>query len=516
MTRSQKDWLASAVESSDDAIVTKTLQGIVVTWNRGAERLFGYLAEEMVGRQILSIFPPDRLDEEELFLGRMRRGERVESYETIRIRKDGTPLDVSVSLSPIRDDDGRIVGVAKIARDISERKRNQREREQLLRREQAALSESLAAHRSKDEFLAMASHELRTPINAILGWARMIEGSGRGRDVAKEVGIIVRNAVALTDLINTLLDASAVTMGRLRMSVKPIDLRAVAHSAVESIRPSALMKRLSLQLDQGYAPLVVLADPARLQQVFWNLLTNAIKFTPAGGAITVSVIHNGAFAGIRVSDTGAGFAPEAAHVLFDRFRQEDSSPARKYGGLGLGLAIARYVVDLHGGKVVAHSDGPGKGATFTVELPLFESNQPRIPAVAEAPGRSQTVAGELVGKRILVVDDDADGRELVVEILRTAGAEVVAACSGPAALESIEQHPLDVIVSDIGMPGMDGYELIREAKGRGVRACAVALTAFGTDRDRDRALRAGFSDHLAKPVMRDELVRAVARVASLE
>ncbi|NUP11906.1 MAG: PAS domain S-box protein [Polyangiaceae bacterium] len=514
MTPTEKDWFASVVESSDDAIVTKTLEGVVVTWNRGAERLFGYLAEEMIGRPILTIFPPDRVNEEELFLGRVRRGLRVEHYETIRIRKDGTPVEISVSLSPIRDQQGGIVGVSKIARDIGERKRAQREREELLRREQAALRESQAAHRSKDEFLAMASHELRTPLNAILGWARMIETSGRAKDATKEVGIIIRNAVALTDLLNSLLDTAAMTMGRIRLNVRAIDVRNVVNAAVESIRPAALMKRVDVQLDNTSESLTVLGDPARLQQVLWNLLTNALKFTNTGGVIGIAVSRAENHACINVFDNGAGISPDALEMIFERYRQEDGSPTRKYGGLGLGLAIVRHLVELHGGKVRAESEGPGKGSRFTIELPLFEGAQPRIPAIAASNLQPPSMSGELAGRRVLVVDDDADGRELVVEILRSAGAEVVAASSGPAALETIAEQPFDVIVSDIGMPGMDGYQLLQQIQGRFPIPCAVALTAFGTDGDRERALRAGFSDHLPKPVGRDELVRAVVRAVS--
>jgi PAS domain S-box-containing protein len=502
--------LAAIIDSADDAIVSKTLESIVLSWNPGAERLFGYTAAEMIGRPITIIFPPDRLAEEADFLGRLAKGERIEHYDTIRVRKGGVPIDVSVSLSPIRDASGRIVAVSKIARDVTEQKRAESEHADLLRREQAALQESLTVNRLKDEFVATLSHELRTPINAITGWANLLaSGKLSSADVAKAVDVIVRNARLQTQLINDLMDLSAVVVGKMRLDIRPIDLVRVIQTAVESIRPSAGTKALVLDVRLDEGPVDVLGDADRLQQVVWNLLTNALKFTPAGGRIEVRLERHAAFARVVVTDTGVGIAADVLPSIFDRFQQADASTTRRHGGLGLGLAIARHLVELHGGSLWADSEGVGCGARFTLELGLLREHAHQIPALAaEARGAAEE-GRELSGVHILVVDDDEGSRQLVGRVLSLAGATVVEAASADDALFAARRGRFDVIVSDIAMPETDGYTLMRALRRGGHAPLSVALTAFATDQDRERATRAGFQAHVAKPVLPRDLVREV-------
>ena len=343
--------LAAIVESSDDAIISKDLQGIITSWNKGAEKLFGYTAAEAVGKPVTMLIPLQRIDEEPQILGKIRRGETVDHYETVRRRKDGTSLDISLTVSPIRDEAGNIIGASKIARDITERKRAEVEREQLLASEQEARRQAEEANRMKDEFLATVSHELRTPLNAILGWARLL--SGRKLDSeSTERGLksIEQNAKAQAQLIEDLLDVSRIISGKFRLKAQPLEVAPVIEAAVDSVRPAAEAKGIRLQaiLDPDAGP--VSGDAGRLQQVVWNLLSNAIKFTPKGGRVQVRLIRINSHIELEVSDTGQGIAREFLPYVFDRFRQADGSYTRSHGGLGLGLSIVRHIIELHGGE----------------------------------------------------------------------------------------------------------------------------------------------------------------------
>jgi PAS domain S-box-containing protein len=506
-------WLAAVVDSSNDAIVSKTLDSIVLSWNPGAERLFGYTATEMIGRPITLLFPPERLAEEADFLARLGRGERVEHFETVRVRKNGTPVDVSVTLSPIRDAGGRVVAVSKIARDITDRKRVERERTELLMREQRALEESRTLNRLKDEFVATLSHELRTPINAIVGWANLL-GSGKLStvDASRAIEVIVRNAGTQTQLISDLMDLSAVVVGKMRLDIQRTDLVKVVGGAVESIRPSLATKGLTLATHLDDGPVELLADPGRLQQVVWNLLTNALKFTPAGGRIEVRLERDASFARVVVSDTGVGISPDVLSSIFDRFRQADSSTTRRHGGLGLGLAIARHLVELHGGSIWADSEGVGCGARFTIELGLLRGHIHDIPALAAETIAASAEERDLAGLRVLVVDDDESSRRLVGEVLSLAGATATEVGSATEALLAVRRDRFDVLVSDIAMPDTDGYALVQALRRETRPALCVALTAFATDDDRDRARRAGFHAHLAKPVLPHDLVLEITEL----
>ena len=363
--------LAAIVDSSNDVIVSKTLDGIITSWNPAAERMFGWTAAEAIGRPITLIVPEAQRAEEDDVLARVRRGERVEHFDTVRVTKDRRLVDVSITVSPVRDSAGRIVGASKIARDIGERRRIEAERAQFLARERAAREEAERANRAKDEFLATVSHELRTPLNGVFGWARMLQSADMD-DLTRQraLAAIVRGAAAQVRLIEDLLDVSRMVTGNLRLDLRLVDLRHVIEAALETIRPAADAKDIEIEADLDGPPATVLGAVDRLQQVLWNLLINAVKFTPHAGRAHVRLRRGETAAEIIVSDSGEGIAADVLPYVFDRFRQEDSSATRAHAGLGLGLALVRHIVALHGGSVEAQSPGKGKGATFTVRLPL--------------------------------------------------------------------------------------------------------------------------------------------------
>jgi PAS domain S-box-containing protein len=510
------------IASSDDAIVSKDLNGIVQSWNSAAERMFGYTAAEMIGRSITVLFPPDRLDEEPKILDQLRRGQRVDHFETVRTRKDGRQLDVSVTISPVKDPTGRIIGVSKVARDISSIKRVLREREELLARETAARTEAERVGRMKDEFLATLSHELRTPLNAILGWATILRSDGvtARQDIEQGIEIIERNARAQAQLIEELLDMSRVINGKLRLDVQLVDLQVVVSEAIESVRPAAEGKeiRLTKVLDPKGGP--ISGDPNRLQQVLWNLLTNAIKFTPKKGRVQVFLRRINSHVEISVVDSGQGISPDFLPHLFTRFSQADTSISRQYGGLGLGLALVKSLVELHGGTVQAFSAGPGQGATFTVSLPLTairrDESQPILTPAPSA--RELGRDADLRGFHVLVIDDEADARHLIQHILTKCNATVTTAASAAEGLAAVKQHRPAMVLSDIGMPIEDGYEFLAKLRqlpdSEGGDTPAVALTAFARSEDRRRALLAGFQMHLPKPVEAAELLAVVSNLCA--
>ncbi|MBD0369739.1 MAG: PAS domain S-box protein [Pyrinomonadaceae bacterium] len=756
--------LAAIVESTEDAIFGKTLDGIIASWNKGAERLYGYAAEEMIGKSISILLPPDRPEELKLILETVRRGEHIKQFETVRVRKDGRRINVSLTISPIKNE-GRIVGVSTIARniteqkqaeemfrlavesapnamvmvdesgsivlinsqaeklfgysreeligqsaeilvperfrksqpeykqvfaaqpqarvmgagislyglrkdgtevpveiglnsietekgrlvlssivditerkraeaalreseerfakafessplaltitslktgrllevndtftqlsgytrdeavghttlelglwskpsdreselgmiaergrvhnieyrfrmrdgrelvgllsaerieiggepcaltviqDVTERKQAEVERERLLQRERRAREEAEEANRLKDEFLATLSHELRTPLTAMLGWTRMLRTKQLDENTSiHALETIERNVRAQTQLIEDLLDVSRIITGKLRLETRPVELVPVIEAAIDSIQPAAEAKEIVLEraLDPTASP--VLGDTARLQQVVWNLLSNAVKFTPKGGRVRVSLERSDSYAAISVTDTGVGISQEFLPYVFDRFRQADSSSTRAHGGLGLGLAIVRHLVELHGGIVSATSDGTQRGARFTVNLPLMAVNV-RRPMLAETDGDGDESEGALLecpsllqGVRILVVDDEADARQLLSTILGQCEAVVEVAANAKQAIEALKRKPPDLLISDIGMPDEDGYGLLQKLRSdedpRLKELPALALTGYASEEDRTRTLNAGFQIHLAKPVDPQSLIAA--------
>ena len=366
--------LAAIVAGSDDAIASKDLEGTVRSWNRGAERIFGYTAEDIIGRSIRTIIPEERWSEEDEVLRKIRRGEKVDHFETVRRRKDGTEVYVSLTISPIYSPTGVIVGASKIARDISERKLVEAERARVLYREQQARAEMERAGKLKDDFLTILSHELRTPLNAVLGYTQLLlSGVVAPKEVPQAVQAIQRSAQVQARLVESLLDMSRVIAGKLDLKLQDVMLASVIEAAVEAVRPDAVKKNVELEVNGLSNQVAVFGDPARLQQVFWNLLTNAVKFTPAGGRVTISVSTAGTDALIQISDTGRGIAPDFLPYVFDRFEQAKREDTREHAGLGIGLSLVRELVHAHGGAVTAESDGEGRGAVFSVTLPLTQA-----------------------------------------------------------------------------------------------------------------------------------------------
>jgi PAS domain S-box-containing protein len=714
----ERSLLAAIIAGSEDAIVSKTLDGVVTSWNPAAERLFGWKQQEMLGQSILRLIPEPLHFEEQDILARLRGGERIERYETTRLRKDGSPVAVSLTISPVRDSTGAVVGASKIAHDITERRRaeaalaalaeeghaletlsrvgrsvasefeldiivqrvtdaatelsgasfgaffynvvnpegegsywlysisgvprekfanfpmprntavfaptfagkgnvrsddiradprfgqnrpyfgmpdghlpvasylavpvtsktgevigglflghpdkamfteraervvtgiasqaaiaidNSRlvqelkhretrlsqlltEREQILQSERAARSEAERLGHLKDEFLATLSHELRTPLHAVQGWTQILLHGEKTAEQEKALNIIARNVRAQSQIISDLLDMSRIISGKIVLEVQPLELHQVVQAAVDTVRQMAEGKkiRITTMLDSSLG--FVRGDPNRLQQALWNLMTNAIKFTPAGGRVGVVLERVNSHVEISVEDSGIGVQPDFLPYIFDRFRQADASTTRQFGGLGLGLSIVRNLVELHGGNVRVKSGGENQGSTFTVVLPV--SHVQPVPAVAQA---KRDVDAELrldedelpvlEGARILVVDDEADGRNLVMRVLSDRGALVTDADSAREALRKLAGGTFDLLLSDIGMPEMDGYELVRQARvldqQRKMPLPAIAITAYARPEDRQRSLLAGYHAHLSKPIEARELIATVAGLLRL-
>lgn len=663
--QSEVSFLASIVESTDDAVIDRTLDGIILSWNKGAERVYGYAAEEVIGLPITILIPPDRVHDYPEMLETVRQGTAIEHYETLRVRKDGKLIDVSLTISPIKNKSGRVIGASAIARDTTERKRAQTdlreseerlrlaldagkmgtwdynvqagevkwsrnleaihglqpgtfggtfddylsdvhpddrehvirtitdslahvadhhieyrivwldgsvhwvegngrvmadadgqpvrmtgmctditerkqaevERERLLEsekasrveaveanqlsatlllREQAARADAEAANRAKDEFLALVSHELRTPLNAIVGWVDILLKSRHDEALTgRALNTIKRNADLQAHIVEDILDVSRIVAGKLQIEMRPLELGGIIQAAMAAVQPLADAKNIKLgqMLQQGVDP--VIGDYQRLQQIVWNLLSNAIKFTPVGGSVETMLEQVGSNARITVSDTGEGIASEFLPHVFERFRQADSSRTRRHGGLGLGLAIVRHLVEQHGGTVEAYSAGEHRGAVFTVIIPcaVVEAGVPFGQRSDEA-GQESDTALALAGLRILIVDDDSDSREVLAAILALRGAEARSAARASEALEIWTEWKPDVLLSDIGMPDQDGYDLIRQVRireaGAGTHVPAIALTGYAAAEDGERALSAGYELHLAKPVDPNQLVRLIA------
>src|SRR5688572_9082589 len=633
--------LAAIVESSDDAIVSKDLQGVIRSWNKGAERVFGYAADEVIGKPITILIPGDRLTEEETILERIRSGQRVEHFETIRVCKDGRHINISLTISPIKNERDQIIGASKIARDItgskeaeerlrralefdetvmlsmgeglftldnegrvtfmnpaaqrlfgwtltemlgrkmhhvthhsrpdgtplpieecagfavlregkmlteyedvfirkdgsffdvvysssplrgdgkltgvvvvfrdiSDRKQAEEERARLLQAEREARAEAERANQLKDEFLATLSHELRNPLNVVIGYAEILRRSDNQKPdfVVKAAETIRRNALAQAQLVSDLLDLSRLQMGKLSLNKKPSSLSTIIKDAIETVRAETIAKPVSLSIELDPEVMVVEGDAVRLGQIAWNLLNNAIKFTPAGGEVSVRLIKDDSEAVIIVEDNGQGIASEFLPHVFEIFRQADASIVRKQGGMGIGLALVKQLAELHQGSVKAESDGVGKGARFTVRLPLYQAG------VSSLPQARTGASGALKAKFILVVDDSPETTEMLGKLLELEGAFVDSARSGREALELARQKNFDLVISDISMPEMDGYELLQKLRSIPQMADipAVALTGYGRTNDVERALEEGFAEHLTKPLDLDDLLLVVRRL----
>jgi signal transduction histidine kinase len=422
---------------------------------------------------------------------------------------------IAAQASVLRDDDGHPFQVIGVAHDVTARKSADTEREMLLQQARRAQAEAEEATQLKDEFLATLSHELRTPLNAIIGWIQLLRTRRMDEpNTERALESIERNAQAQSQLINDLLDVSRIISGKLRLDVRPVAIASVVDAAIDTVRPAAQAKGIRLKAAYDSASGLMNADPERLQQVIWNLLTNAVKFSPNGGEVEVRVHRLGSHVEISVSDTGIGIHPDFLPFVFQPFRQAEAGSTRKHPGLGLGLAIVRQLVELHGGEVSAHSQGEAKGSTFRVRLPVDQPASPRAEVSALVDTIDDT---DLSGIDVLVVDDDKDARDIIVAALAGAGATARAAQNVPEAWSRFEERLPDVLISDIGMPVEDGFALIhqlrRRASDKGGGVPAIALTAYARSQDHLRALDAGFQAHMAKPVKTGDLVRAVASLA---
>jgi PAS domain S-box-containing protein len=527
----QREWFEVALESIGDAVIATDIQGRVSFMNPIAEHLTGWRLADARGRPCVDVFkiineisrttvesPVTRVLADGVIVGL--------ANHTLLIAADGTERPIDDSGAPIRNRSGRVVGVVLVFRDVSERRRveNERrgvaaERERLLEAERAARAEAERASRVKDEFVAMASHELRTPLNAILGWTQVMTQPATDPDMLRRgLDVIARNTRVQAQLISDLLDMSRIVSGKLWLSVERLDLKSIVENAIETVQQAAKDKRIAIRQRLEFSTPIA-GDPSRVQQVVWNLLWNAIKFTPEGGSIFVQLQHRGADAEITVADTGIGIKPEFLSHIFDRFQQgkENGSLTRRFGGLGLGLAIAKHLVDLHGGSIRADSEGEGKGATFTVLLPsgalTVTAGEKSKSGGAAEPGSIPTDV--LEGVRVLVVEDEADSRDFLRQFLTAYGADVVVAASAAEALAAVPDAKPNVLVSDIGLPEMDGYELLQRMRrtdpsGGGIPA--IAITAYARAEDRVLAFQSGYRLHFSKPVEPTQLVEAIARV----
>ncbi|MDI1445532.1 ATP-binding protein [Polyangium sp. 6x1] len=485
----------------------------------------GMNLRDFAGETALSTLDGRELPLAEWPISRAIRGEVFNDLDLRLHRTTGEMLVVRYAGRAVRDAHGHVeLGVVTM-RDVTRELRAAEEREALLASERAARAEAQRASRLKDEFLATVSHELRTPLTAIAGWSQILRKPGLAQaTVSRGLEVIDRNARLLTQLISDLLDVGRIVSGKLKLDVSSVDLEVVIDAALESVRHAADAKSIELSRCEGERGRTILGDPARIQQIAWNLLSNAIKFTSRGGLVEVSCTSHDTRVEIAVKDTGQGITPEFLPHVFERFRQADASAARQHGGLGLGLAIVRHLAELHGGRVRAESEGPGKGARFVVELPvapISDDTEPKAPSArAPSPERAQASLAnvhDLSGARVLVVDDEPDTRDVVQRLLEEHGADVVAAASAEEALALVEARSIDVLVSDLGMPGMDGFALIREIRsGKRLepsRLPAIALTAFVRAEDRRRALASGYQAHIEKPIEPMELIAAVGALS---
>jgi PAS domain S-box-containing protein len=476
---------AAVVDDSDDAIITKDLNGVITSWNRSAERLFGYSPQEAIGRPVTILIPANRQHEEPQILARLRRGERVDHFETVRVRKDGAHLAISLTISPVKDAAGRITGISKIARDITEKKRA----------EEALRTGDLR----KNEFLATLAHELRNPLAPIRNSLHILRLAGSEEPSATRVlEMMERQVNHMVRLVDDLLDVARITNGKIDLRTELVEIAAVVRGAVEVSKPliDASGHRLATTLPP--TPLTIEADAVRLTQVIANLLNNAAKYMEPGGQIWLTVGSDAADVVISIRDTGIGIAADTLPYLFEMFTQAKENGKRAQGGLGIGLALARRLVEMHGGQIEARSDGPGLGSEFVIRLPLAKR---QLSAMAGASPLTDQGCHAAPG-RILIVDDNRDAASSLGLLLRMLGNEVQTANDGISALEVLQSYRPTVVLLDLGMPGMDGYEVARRA--RVLPHCRhtifIALTGWGQEEDRRRTREAGFDHHLVKPV----------------
>jgi PAS domain S-box-containing protein len=482
--------LAAIVESSEDAIISKSLDGVIRSWNAGAVRLFGYAAHEAIGQPITLIIPMDRRDEERVILQRISRGERIEHFETMRVSKQGRLIHISLTVSPISDAAGNIIGASKIARDISDRKSAERQLRE--------------AGRKKDQFIALLAHELRNPLAPLRNGLQVMRLAGGNLDASAEaLAMMERQLGHMVRLIDDLLDISRIGQNKMELRRSRVLLTDVLSSAVESARPAIDEAEHKLTISLPPDPIPLDADLTRLSQVFTNLLTNSAKYTERGGAIWLTAERQRGEVVVSVRDNGIGIPEDALPRIFDMFSQVDESIARSQGGLGIGLALVKALTEMHGGTIDVASGGTGQGSTFSVRLPTLGGvAEPTATVWSESEQRSD---GSL--RRILVVDDNRDGADSMALMCKLGGSEARAAYNGFQALELAETFRPTVILMDIGMPKLNGYEVTRRIREQpwGQEILIIALTGWGQDLDRTQSRDAGCNGHLVKPVTPPDL-----------
>ena len=482
-TEELRERLAAIVESSNDAVISLNLDGVVTSWNKAAELIFDYRADEVVGKYVSMLMPETHAEEMTTILAQVRRGERVHHYETTRRRKDGTAVDVSLSVSPIRDGYGEIIGAAKVGRDITERKRVEQERKE--------------ADRRKDEFLAMLAHEIRNPIAAIANAVALTNQAGVEEHYAWAVEVVNRQIGILGRLIDDLLDVSRITRGKIRLLKESIDARLVIENALESVRPLIEERDQRFETEIPAEPLPLEVDPVRFEQILVNLLTNAAKYTEAGGRIRFSAERLDGEIVFRVEDSGIGISPREIPRMFELFVQgECALRGRSEGGLGIGLTIVKSLVEMHGGTVSAESVGPGQGSSFLVRLPENRPVQSRERA------RCRPIPASTRSPRVLIIDDNKDLADGLAKNLRFYGYEVATTHDGPEGIEAARTLHPGVILLDIGLPTLDGYQVVRTLRNeaRLSDVLIIAISGYGQEEDVKRSRDAGINHHMVKPL----------------
>jgi len=494
-TEHTRAWLAAIVESSDDAIVSKTLAGVVTSWNPAATRLFGYEPAEIIGKPITTIIPLELHTEEDRILARLRRGERIDHYETVRVAKDGRRIEVSLTISPIRDEEGLIIGASKIARDITHRKRNER----LLRE----------ADRQKDEFLATLAHELRNPLAPISAAAELLKhAKSLAPELRAATTILERQTRHMRHLVDDLLDMSRITSGRIRLQPEPIELGELLQGVIEAHRQSGETARHQITFATAGSRVHVSGDRVRLTQIFANILHNAVKYTPPGGKIEIALQTDDREVLVSVRDSGVGIPPQTLQYVFEPFAQLDRTFEVADGGVGIGLTLAKRLIELHQGRIEARSAGRGQGTQFLIHLPTT----PAAPAARARPAQRQSDLS--LSRRVLIADDNHDAAVSLSMLLQSLGHDTRVVHDGIEALEEAEFFHPEVVLLDIGMPRLDGYETARRIARRPWAAATqiVAVTGWGQETDRHRAKEAGFHRHLVKPADLDTLIDVMSRV----
>jgi PAS domain S-box-containing protein len=484
--------LAAIVAASDDAIVSKTLEGIILSWNGGAHKLFGYSPSEVIGRSIELIIPPELRHEEREILRRIRQGERIDHFETVRIAKDGRRLDISLTVSPLCDDTGRVIGASKVARDISERKRA----DAILR----------DADRRKDEFLAILAHELRNPLAPIRHSLEiLLRSEGEPRLFQHATDILGRQLSHMIRLVDDLLDVSRITRDRLKLQKTRVELGSIVGHAVDAGRPMAERDHQTIEVSLPDKPIYLDADPVRLAQVFSNLFNNACQYTEPGGRIWLKAHEEPGEVVITVRDSGIGVPADQLDGIFEMFAQVEDDSERPRRGLGIGLTLVRRLVELHGGTVTARSEGRGLGSEFEVRLPIIEA-----PIARQEPKPVRPPEG--AARRILVVDDNRDSAESIATLLQLSGHQTFLAHDGLAAVEEAERLRPDVVLLDVGLPKISGIDACRRIRSHpwGKSLVIVALTGWGQDHDRRNTRDAGFDAHLVKPVDYGDLLQLLS------